>query len=194
MIRRVGLIGAIGFACALSGCALFGGDEAPKYTSGTLREDVVSTTAQVLAIDPSTRNMALRLADGSEVAFQASPDIARLNEVQAGDRVRVSYLESVVYHLRKPGEAAPGTSLQETAMKADASEAPAGAVARTLFVTATVRAIDRKASSVTLEAANGAQRTLKVRDPERLVGVKVGDLVEFALTQAIAVELEKMAN
>jgi hypothetical protein len=57
-----------------------------------------------------------------------------------------------------------------------------------------VRTLDCKAPSVTLAAANGVQRTLKVRDPERLQGVKVGHLVEFALTQAIAVELEKMKD
>ncbi|MEZ4331679.1 MAG: hypothetical protein R3F35_07980 [Myxococcota bacterium] len=194
MNRFAGFVCLMALACALSGCALVGGEEEPKYTSGTLREDVVSATAEVLAIDPSTRNVALRLPDGSEVAFQAAPEIERLDEVQAGDRVRVSYLESVVYHLREPGDAAPGASLEEAALKADASQAPASAVARTLFVTATVRAVDRKASTVTLESPNGQRRSFRVRDPERLVGVEVGDLVEFALTQAIAVELEKVAN
>ena len=192
MDRSARFVWLLALACALSGCALGAGGKEPKYTSGTLRENVVSATAQVIAIDHSTRNVALRLPDGSEVAFQAAPEIERLDEVEAGDRVRVSYLESVVYHLRKPGEAVPGATLQQEALKADSSQAPASAVARTLFVTATVRAIDRKAPSVTLESANGERRTITVRDLERLDGIKVGDLVEFALTQAIAVELEKM--
>jgi Cu/Ag efflux protein CusF len=61
-----------------------------------------------------------------------------------------------------------------------------------MFVTATVRALDPSVPSATLEASNGEQRTLRVRDADRLKGVKVGDLVEFAFTQAVAVELEKI--
>jgi hypothetical protein len=152
----------------------------------------VSTTAEVIAIDHSTRSVALRMSDGSEVAFEAGPQVRNLDQVEAGDSVRVSYLESVVYHLRKPGEASPGVSVEEGILRSRPGEAPAGAVARTMFVTATVRALDPSVPSATLEASNGEQRTLRVRDADRLKGVKVGDLVEFAFTQAVAVELEKI--
>lgn len=177
----------------LSGCAS-SGDEQPLFTSGTIAENVVSATAEVIAIDHTTRSVALRMADGSEVAFQAGPQVRNLDQVEAGDSVRVSYLESIVYHLRTPGEAAPGVSVEEGALRALPGEAPAGAVARTVFVTATVRALDPSVPSVTLESSTGEQRTLKVRNADRLKGVRIGDLVEFAFTQAVAVELEKLAN
>lgn len=177
----------------LTGCAS-SGDQGPLFTGGTIQENVVSTTAEVIAIDQTTRSVALRMADGSEVAFEAGPQVRNLDQVEAGDSVRVSYLESIVYHLRKPGEAAPGVSVEEGTLRALPGEAPAGAVARTVFVTATVRGLDPSAPSVTLEASTGEQRTLKVRNADRLKGVKVGDLVEFAFTQAVAVELEKLSN
>jgi hypothetical protein len=177
----------------LAACSTVG-DEGPLYTSGTIGENVVSATAEVIAVDQSTRNVALRMADGSEVAFEAGPQVRNLDQVRAGDSVRVSYLESIVYHLRKPGEAAPGVSVEEGVLRSEPGEAPASAVARTVFVTATVRALDPSAPSVTLESSTGELRTLKVRNADRLKGVKIGDLVEFAFTQAVAVELEKLAN
>jgi hypothetical protein len=176
-----------------TGCSHFGGkkDEEPLYTSGTISEDVVTASAEVIAIDHSTRNAALRMDDGSEVAFQVGPQVRNLDQVQAGDFVTISYLESVAYHLRKPGEAVPGTAIGEDAVRAQPGEKPGAGVARTVFVTATVRAIDPKGPSATLELASGELRTIKVRDAARLQGVKPGDLVEFAFTQAMVIGLEK---
>lgn len=183
-----------GLLCgALAGCALFG-DEEPLYTSGTVSENVISSTAEVIAVDPSTRNVALRMADGSEVAFEAGPQVRNLDQVAAGDSVRVSYLESVVYHLRRPGESAPGVSVREEVLRSEPGESPASAIARSVFVTATVRSLDPSVPSVTLESPSGEVRTLRVRDADRLKGVKVGDLVEFTFTQAVAVELEKLGS
>lgn len=184
---------ALGCALVQSGCVQ-NQEQQPLYTSGTIEENVLTATAEVIAVDPSTRNVALRLSDGSEVAFEAGPQVRNLDQVAAGDSVRVSYLESVVYHLRKPGEAVPGVSVDEGAIRSRPGETPGTAVARSVFVTATVRALDPKVPSVTLEASDGSQRTFRVRDADRLQGVKIGDLVEFTFTQAIAVQLEKLAR
>lgn len=191
--RVTSLLSLLLFGLASSGCALMG-DEEPLYTSGTIEENSVTATAEVIAIDHSTRSVALRMADGSEIAFEAGPQVERLDQVAAGDSVRVSYLESVVYHLRKPGEYAPGVSIQEDAIRADPDEAPGAAAARSVFVTATVRALDASVPSVTLESSAGELRTFRVRSADRLKGVKIGDLVEFTFTQAVAIELEKIAR
>ena len=154
-LKRVVSALASGLLCiALSGCALFG-DEEPLYSSGTIEENVVSSTAEVIAIDHSTRNVALRMPDGSEVAFQAGPQVKNLDQVEAGDSVRVSYMESIVYHLRKPGETVPGVSVQEEALRAKPGATPGGVVARSVFVTATVRGLDPSVPSVTLASASG---------------------------------------
>lgn len=134
------------------------------------------------------------MADGSEVAFEADPLVERLDQVEAGDSVRVTYLESVVYHLRKPGESVPAVSIQTDAIRAESDEAPGAAAACSVFVTATVRALDASVPSVTLESSAGDQRTFRVRDADRLRGVKIGDRVEFTFTQAVAVELEKLGR
>jgi Cu/Ag efflux protein CusF len=194
-MRRVfGTLFLIGLGIAFAGCASEPADEGPLHPSGTIEENLASETAEVIAIDPSTRNLALRMPDGTEVAFQAGPEVRNLDQVAAGDLVRVSYLESIVYHVRKPGEAVPGVTVERDGIRAEPGQAPGAAVAQLVTVTATVRALDPAVPSVTLEAANGQRRTIRVRDAERLAGVKVGDLVDFTYTQALAVEVEKVAR
>ncbi len=61
-----------------------------------------------------------------------------------------------------------------------------------LMVTATVVALDKKTPSVTFEASTGERMTIRVRDPDRMKGVKIGDLVEFTYTPAVAIGVEEL--
>jgi Cu/Ag efflux protein CusF len=65
-------------------------------------------------------------------------------------------------------------------------------VAQQLEVTADVTAVDKKKQIVTLRGPN---RTvdLKVRDPEQLKLIKVGDQVQAVYTEALALGLEPAA-
>ena len=63
-------------------------------------------------------------------------------------------------------------------------------MAQQLTVTSTIEAIDTRAGTVTLKSADGETITTKVRDPEKLKLVGVGDLVELTYTEAIAVSVE----
>ena len=193
-MRRIVYFLSMGLIVAgLSACALFG-DEEPMYTSGTVEENVVTVTAEVAAIDHVSRMVSLLTRDGRSINFQAGPAVRNLDLVEAGDVVRVSYYESVAYHLRKPGEASLGVEVAEESGRAAVGERPGAGVARMVTVTAKVAAIDTKIPSVTFEASDGEQTTIRVRDPDRLKGVKVGDLVEFTYTQAIAIGVEEVDN
>ncbi len=181
------LLGSIGLA--LAGCASFG-DQKPVYTSGTIEENAVSVTAKVAAIDHVDRAVSLLTNDGQSINFQAGPAVKNLDQVEVGDVVRATYYESVVYQLVQHGDGAPGISVADAAGRAEPGEKPAAGVARSVAVIATVVALDRKAPTVTFKVPSGEEKTIKVRDPERLKGVKVGDLVEFTYTQAVAIDVE----
>ena len=58
-------------------------------------------------------------------------------------------------------------------------------------MTVTITAIDEKVPTVTFKGPKGNTRTIKVKDPAKLKGVKVGDQVELTYTQAIALSVEK---
>jgi hypothetical protein len=58
-------------------------------------------------------------------------------------------------------------------------------------VTVTITAIDEKAPSVTFKGPASNTRTIKVKYPEKLKTVKVGDQVELTYTEALALTVEK---
>lgn len=174
-----------------SACTLFGSEE-PMYTSGTIEENVTSVTAKVAAIDHASRTVSLLTKDGRSINFQVGPEVRNLDQVKAGDLVRVSYFESVMYQLRKPGEATPGVQVAEGGGRAQPGETPGAGVARMVSVTAIVVALETKPPSVTFQTSTGERKTIPVRDPDRLKGVKIGDLVEFTYTQALAIGVEEV--
>jgi len=54
-----------------------------------------------------------------------------------------------------------------------------------------ITAIDPTVPTVTFKGPAGNTRTIKVRHPEKLEGVKVGDTVEITYTEAFAIKVEE---
>lgn len=185
---RRGWIGGLA-GCALAACAT---DTVPVGTppSGTLAEQTETATATVERIDHETRHVTLRRADGSSTTLRVGPEARNLSQVKPGDQVVVAYHESLAYEVKRAGEGMPGAALAEATARAEPGERPAGLEAQQLTVTSTIEAIDTSAGTVTLKAADGETITTKVRDPEKLKLVRVGDLVELTYTEAIAVSVE----
>jgi hypothetical protein len=131
------------------------------------------------------------MADGQLSTAKVDPAVRNLAQVRKGDEVVATYYESVAVQVKKPGEAEPGVTTSADAARAQHGELPAGAVAETTTIVATVAKIDRKHQSVTLRGADGTVKTVDVRNPAHLEKLKVGDLVELSLTQALAIQVEK---
>jgi hypothetical protein len=149
----------------------------------------VEVTAKVAKIDQATREVTLRADDGREYSFVASEAVQNLPQVQVGDVVTIAYAEAFVYDVRKGGVAADGGTVIAGGA-AEARQKPAGAIARETRVTVLITAIDPKAPSVTFKGPAGNTRTIKVRHPEKLQGVSVGDTVEITYTEALAIKVE----
>ena len=58
-------------------------------------------------------------------------------------------------------------------------------------MTVTITAIDPHVPSVTFKGPAGNTRTIRVKDPAKLQGVKVGDTVDITYSEAFAVKVEK---
>ena len=59
-------------------------------------------------------------------------------------------------------------------------------------ITASIEAIDREMSSVTLKGSEGNVKTVKVMDPKNLDKVKVGDRIAITYTEALAISVEEV--
>ena len=154
----------------------------------------VTVFAKVVKVDQKDRVVTLRNATGETFDVQVGEDVKNLSEVKKGDDVVVTYHESMVISVRKKGEAKPGVESGEGILTGKPGEKPSAVAARKTALTATVVGLDRGNGSVTLKGPKGKVVTVKAREPRRLEGIKVGDLVEVEYTEALAVSVEKPAT
>jgi len=155
--------------------------------SGIVAAQSVELTATVVEIDHQTRTVTLKAADGRTETFVVGEAAKNLDQVQKGDVVVVTYAEALAYEVKTGGT----TSSTTVGATAKPGENPAGIIARETKVTVTITAIDENAPTITFKGPAGNTRTIKVKHPEKLKTVKVGDQVELTYTEALALTIEK---
>ena len=183
-------IGLVVIAVCVAGSMSLGSlasAETAASVSGVVAAQSVELTATVMEIDHKTRAVTLKAADGRTESFVVGEAAKNLDQVQKGDVVVVTYAEALAYEV-KTGGATGSTTIAATAKP---GENPAGVIARETKVTVTITAIDEKAPTITFKGPGGNTRTIKVKHPEKLKTVKVGDQVELTYTEALALTIEK---
>lgn len=152
----------------------------------------VTVTATVTKIDQKSREVTIKTDSGQVYSFVASSDVKNLAQVKKGDKITATYAESLAYQIRQHGGNSPGLETTDVAVVAQPGAKPAGAVAHQTTLTVTITAINHKTPSVTFKGPNGITKTIKVDDPTRLQGVKVGDVVDLAYTEAVAITVNEV--
>lgn len=153
------------------------------------RQNQVTATATVTAIDAAKRSITLRMQSGQEESYTVGPDVTRFNELKVGDTIKATYYESLVFQLRKPG-APPAPAPAATVSGGRMKETPGGALGAQVTVTVTVKAVDMTAPSITVVTADGRTLTRRVSDRANLEGVKPGDRIDITYTEAVVVSAE----
>ena len=160
--------------------------------SGFVAENLVQATATVKSVNSSKRMVTLANAEGKTVSMKVGENVD-LAKVKAGDTVDITYFESVAIDVAKPGTATPGVTTGMAVAPAQAGQVPAGAVLEQVTATAEVTAIDLAAHTITLRGPEGELKTFTVKNPDlqqKMAGLRVGDLVQFTYTEALAVRVE----
>jgi hypothetical protein len=150
----------------------------------------VEISAQVVAIDKTTRTVTLKGPKGNVVDIVAGEQVKNFDQIKVGDLVVARYAQALTLELRKTRGASGEAVVKEEAAKAKAGEKPAVAGARSVTLLADVIAVDPKASTITLKGPKGNEVTLDVRNPEQFKVVKKGDQVEVTYTEALALSVE----
>ena len=160
-------------------------------SAGAVSSDELKAT--VKEIDYKTRKVTLREANGEEFSFVAGENVRNLDQVKKGDIVTATYTEAFVYDIRKGGHA---QAMEEsTSMKrAHQGDKPSAVMESQVTATVVISAIDKSAPSVTFKNEDGKSKTVKVKDPQRLEGVKVGDTVQVTYREALAMKVEKAGS
>ena len=150
----------------------------------------VEISAQVVAIDKTTRTVTLKGPKGNVVDIVAGEQVKNFDQIKVGDLVRVTVSQGAVLSLMAPGAKPVEPTVTATGEAAPLGARPAGDVKVAIKGTVTVTAIDMKTRIATLESAEGRKFKVKAGKDIALEKVKVGDkvLAEFNETVAIAVE------
>jgi hypothetical protein len=159
---------------------------APGQAAGA---ELVTVSARVQAIDKQKRLIVLKGPQGNEFAVVASPEVRNFDQIKVGDQVVARHYEALTLQLIKGGSGIRERVESGTAARAAPGERPAAGAASEVRVIADVMAVDAKKQTVRLR---GPYRTvdLKVRDPNQLALVKVGDQVEATYVDATAISVE----
>jgi hypothetical protein len=169
------------------------GESAVKTSPGKgTAARVMTITASVEAVDKAERTVTLKGPRGNVMTLPVSEKAKNFDKIKVGDQVVVRYLEALSLELKKDGTAKPERTEREGTATAQPGKQPAAGAARQVTVVADVTAVDPKRQTVTLR---GPERTveLKLKDPNQIKLVKVGDQVVATYTEAIAVSVEPAA-
>jgi hypothetical protein len=172
--RTTILVTALGVAASATALA-----QAPITKSAS-----VSATATIQAIDSTARIITLRDEKGMEDTFAVGPEVKRFNELKVGDTVKMTYYESLVLQIRKPGEK-PGATSVEAGLNRAKGATPGGSLGVQDKMTVTVKAIDPAVPSVTVTTPDGRTVTRKIENKKYLEGVTVGSLIDITYTRAV---------
>jgi Cu/Ag efflux protein CusF len=160
-----------------------------QATQTVKKSDSVTATATIQAIDKANRLVTLKDESGAEDTMQVGPAMKRFDELKVGDKVKVTYSESLVLQVRKPGDAV--TTAGDTAKLTKGTGAsPSATLSSQQTTSVDVLAIDQKLPSITVKTADGRTVTRKVEDRKNLEGVKVGDKIDITYTQAAIISVE----
>src|SRR5215510_8856792 len=126
----------------------------PAAQAPITKVNMLKMNATITGIDSTKRIVTLRDDMGNEDEFAVSPDMQRFNELMVGQKVAITYYESLVLNVLKPGQQGLGNS-SEAALNRAKGALPAGTLATQDKRTVTVKAIDPSVPSVTVTTEDG---------------------------------------
>ncbi|HUP10165.1 MAG TPA: hypothetical protein VMU47_23640 [Caldimonas sp.] len=151
--------------------------------------DVATATARVTAINAASRVVTLQGALGKSFNVRAGDDVKNFDQIQVGDDLVITYVDSVMLELQKGGAGIREQIVRNDPLVAETSGKPAAEADAKVTVIADVWAVNRKTHVVTLRGVGDMVR-LRIQDPDQLALIKVGDQVKATFVEAVAIALE----
>jgi hypothetical protein len=146
-------------------------------------------TGTVIAIDQRTREVKLLNTAGDTLTVVAGPEVKNLAKVHVHDMVKINIKEHATIEIATGAEMPDTTEVSVTS--AQPGEEPQGTVTTRARRTASIVAIDKATSIVTLKGQDGNTFTAKAKEKKNLDKIKVGDLVVFTMTKSAATSVVK---
>jgi len=197
-MTKIGLSSSALLALALSLSAASGCSREPPRSEATQRAEATSgemrhqdtVNATIREVDPRARTVTLQDDQQRPFTVLVSDDVD-LEKLRPGQKVNVSYQESVSFALQDPKSAEaqePATTEQQTRRRV-----PDGVqFGREIRTTVEIVSVEAGGSRATFRVPEGAVRTVGVSDPAnqaKVANLHPGDSVVVTYTEKLAVAL-----
>jgi hypothetical protein len=177
---------AIGIGVLVAAAAV-----ANAQQSVTKMGDTIKASVTIEAIDSTNRLITFKSDDGTEDTVKAGPDFTRFDELKVGDTVNLTYYESKVYRIRKPGDPPLELPKESAAVTGTSGTLPGATMAAQKVTTVTVKAVDMNVGSITVVTEDGRTISRKVEDKANLANVQPGDKIDIVSTEALLASVER---
>ena len=164
---------------------------AQQGTPGAVLADAVEEIVVVRAVNQEARTVTLEGRDGNLVTMNVPPEAQNLDQVYAGAKFRVRYLQSIAVFISPTG-GVPSADEGSAMELAEKGATPGGVIVSVKQVQARVDAINYDTRAVVLTGPEGKQVKLVVDERvQRLNEVKEGDIVVVRYTEALGMKMIK---
>jgi hypothetical protein len=160
----------------------------PSWAQVRQQTQTTTLSGTVESIDQSQRIVHIKTDDGKFETIDVPKTAKRFDELKVGDKVAITYNNTVTARLKPPGEAPVAGNVTGSNMGQSAQPGGVAAVHRT--ITATISAIDKNASSVSFVGPNGWKYTRRIVDPTIFDKIKVGDQVDITWDSDLTVSVK----
>jgi hypothetical protein len=162
-------------------------EQAPPSNLNVERTSSNTTVATVEAIDLKKRIVTLKSIEGRTFTIHVGEQAVNLPQVRKGDKVEITYSESLEVRMAEPGEVLADSTT--VIGKAAPGSKPRGIGITETNITATILNLDKSQETATLEMADGTVATVKVQNPANLDKVKVGDVIAISYLEALEIKV-----
>lgn len=179
---------AVGVLTLIAACA-----GAPPPPESAARERVVETTATVEAVNPDTREVMIRTTDGRVLTVEAGSDVRNFDQIETGDTIRMTFVESVVAEMAAIDDAGEP---QSTVVVGRAPEGarPGALVGAEVSNLVTFESFDPATDTVTFTTGDGLTHSVVLTDPALRAFAQRrerGDRVRVVYSEGLAITIEE---
>ncbi len=170
-------------------CVLLALASMPALAFAQVKEipgEMTSKAVTIEAINHGTRELSVKLDDGTYEQFVVSKEVKRFDQLKVGDKITARYYTNVVLRVKLPGEKDVDTS---TAGDTKNVVRVGTTIATQRTITATITQLDPSIPSITFKGPNNWTYSSKVQDKKAIEKVKVGDKVDITWTEAVLVDV-----
>jgi hypothetical protein len=157
--------------------------------------DEVTAKSIVVSVDKATRIVMLRREDGKVFTVECGPEVRNLDQIVAGDTLRVRYKESLSATIRPAGETTAPVEGAFAAGRAKPGDKPAAGMGMMASARVKIESIDLANNIVVFSLSGGELSTVRAKRPEGrefIKGLKIGDVVQIDYAMSMALAIEKM--